>query len=197
MPRAYHSRMSDHPTDPPRPPPTVLDVEASGFGRNSYPIEIGYVLPDGKTFCTLIRPEPGWTHWDTQAEHLHHITRELVETRGRPVAEVARMLNAQLAGQTVYSDGWANDYSWVGALYDAADLLPRFKLENLHALMRGDEADRWHEVKQKVQEELGGERHRASTDARVLQQTLMRVRELSHDDAEAEKPPAASATNPD
>lgn len=194
MRRAYHPRMSDHANEPPQPPPTVLDVEASGFGRNSYPIEIGYVLPDGKTFCTLIRPEPGWTHWDTSAEHLHHISRELVETRGRPVAEVARMLNAQLAGQTVYSDGWANDYSWVGALYDAADLLPGFKLENLHALMRGDEADRWHEVKQKVREELGGQRHRASTDAVVLQQTLMRVREQSEEHATAEKPPVTSTS---
>ena len=25
----------------------VLDIEASGFGRGSYPIEIGFVLPDG------------------------------------------------------------------------------------------------------------------------------------------------------
>jgi len=29
------------------PPPGVLDMEASGFGRDSYPIEVGYVLPTG------------------------------------------------------------------------------------------------------------------------------------------------------
>ncbi|MDB5851379.1 MAG: hypothetical protein JWP29_5131, partial [Rhodoferax sp.] len=65
------------------PAPTVLDVEASGFGRHSYPIEVGYVLPDGKTYCTLIRPEPTWTHWDPEAEHLHHISRETVLAMGR------------------------------------------------------------------------------------------------------------------
>ena len=36
--------------------PTILDLEASGFGRDSYPIEVGYVLPDGSSFCSLIRP---------------------------------------------------------------------------------------------------------------------------------------------
>lgn len=85
--------------------PAVLDIEASGFGRHSYPIEVGYVLSDGQAFCTLIRPEPEWTHWDPAAERLHHISRDLVLARGRPAVEVARMLNAQLVGQTVYSDG--------------------------------------------------------------------------------------------
>ena len=105
-----------------QPAPTVLDVEASGFGRHSYPIEVGYVLPDGKTYCTLIRPEPNWTHWDPQAEHLHHIARETAVARGRPASEVAQMLNTHLRGQTVYTDGWANDYSWLAALFEVADL---------------------------------------------------------------------------
>jgi hypothetical protein len=154
-----------------------MDVEASGFGRHSYPIEVGYVLPDGKTYCTLIRPEPTWTHWDPEAEHLHHISRETVLAKGRSAGDVARMLNDHLRGQTVYTDGWANDYSWVGALFDAADLSPGFRLENLHALLQDDEADRWHDTKQLVRQALGGPRHRASTDARVLQQTLLRLRE--------------------
>jgi hypothetical protein len=36
----------------------VIDVEASGFGRGSYPIEVGFVLPDGEAVCTLVRPRP-------------------------------------------------------------------------------------------------------------------------------------------
>ena len=52
----------------PLPAPTVLDVEASGFGRNSYPIEIGFVLPNGHAYCSLVKPEAHWTHWDVQAE---------------------------------------------------------------------------------------------------------------------------------
>ena len=29
--------------------PAVLDVEASGFGAGSYPIEVGIAMPDGTT----------------------------------------------------------------------------------------------------------------------------------------------------
>jgi hypothetical protein len=159
--------------------PAVLDIEASGFGRHSYPIEVGYVLSDGQAFCTLIRPEPEWTHWDPAAERLHHISRDLVLARGRPAVEVARMLNAQLVGQTVYSDGWANDYSWIGALFDVAEMTPGFRVENLRVLLHESQADRWHVVKQQVVQELGMQRHRASTDARVLQLTLQRLRTQS------------------
>ncbi|HSV54586.1 MAG TPA: hypothetical protein VLJ57_20860 [Burkholderiaceae bacterium] len=159
--------------------PAVLDIEASGFGRNSYPIEVGYVLANGEAFCTLIRPEPEWTHWDPEAERLHHIPRELVLSRGLPAADVARMLNARLDGQTLYSDGWANDYSWLGALFEVAELAPGFRIENLRALLCDGEAERWHAVKQQISKELGMQRHRASTDARVLQLTLQRLRTLS------------------
>lgn len=158
--------------------PTILDVEASGFGRNSYPIEVGFVLPDGQAYCTLIRPETHWTHWDAQAEATHHISRSLILKRGLPVLEVARKINSQLAGQTVYSDGWANDYSWLGALFDAADMSPTFKLENLRALLDEQQADQWHTVKAQISSESGIQRHRASADARLLQLTLIRLRTL-------------------
>lgn len=156
--------------------PVVLDVEASGFGRHSYPIEVGFVGPDGQSFCTLIRPELGWTHWDPAAEEVHHIPRAVLVRRGRPADEVARLLNHHLRGLTVYSDGWSNDYSWLGLLFDTADLVPAFRLENLRLLLRDHEADQWHEVKQQVLQETGPQRHRASADARVLQLTLMRLR---------------------
>lgn len=164
-----------HATDA-RSAPTVLDVEASGFGRNSYPIEIGFVLPNGHTFCTLVRPEAHWTHWDAQAEATHHISRALILQRGVSALEVARTINAQLAGQTVYSDGWVNDYTWIGMLFDAADMSPSFRLENLRALLDEQQADQWHTVKAQVSSERGVQRHRASADARLLQLTLLRLR---------------------
>ncbi len=156
--------------------PTVLDVEASGFGRNSYPIEIGFVLPDGHSYCTLVRPETEWTHWDAQAEATHHISRALILERGLPVVEVAHSINTQLRGQTVYSDGWAHDYSWLGVLFDCAGMQPSFKLQNLRALLDEQQADRWHDVKNEVSRERGVQRHRASADARLLQLTLLRLR---------------------
>ena len=161
--------------------PAFLDMEASGFGRDSYPIEVGYVMPDGRTRCTLIRPAPGWEHWDPKAEQLHHIPRSAALQHGRDVAEVARWLNDELQGMTVYSDGWANDYSWLAALFEAADCVPHFKLENMRSLLDDAQANRWHELKQQVGQELQLQRHRASTDARLLQSTFCRLKQLSLD----------------
>jgi hypothetical protein len=156
--------------------PAILDMEASGFGKASYPIEVGYVLPDGQSYCTLIRPLDNWTHWDPAAEALHGISRSTALAHGRPVADVVRHLNHHLHGRTVYSDGWAHDYSWLAALFDAADRQPSFRLDNLRAVLTDQEAARWHAAKTEVEQELHLQRHRASADARVLQRTLARVR---------------------
>ncbi len=156
--------------------PAILDIEASGFGRASYPIEVGYVLPDGSSFCTLVSPSSDWTHWDPNAEQLHHISRDLLSERGRPADEVARRLNDDLRGLTVYSDGWANDYTWLAILFDAAGMAPSFKLENIRRLLAEDEAERWHGAKEVVRNEIGLVRHRASADARLLQLTVLHVK---------------------
>ncbi len=156
--------------------PAIMDIEASGLGRNSYPIEIGFVLPDGSSFCSLIQPAPHWTHWDPAAEAVHQISRPTLLTHGRSVADVARLLNEKLKGQTLFSDGWAHDYPWLGALYEEAGTVPLFRLDNLRRLLSETEADDWHAAKQLVSNELRLQRHRASTDARLLQMTLKRLR---------------------
>ena len=173
MNRAYAAAVASSKT---QDTPAILDMEASGFGRASYPIEVGYALPDGRTFCTLIQPASEWTHWDAGAEALHHIPRSAVLQHGRHVRDVAQHLNEQLRGRTIYSDGWANDYSWLAALFDAAGKRPAFKLDNLRALLNEHEAANWHVVKKQVERELSLQRHRASSDARVLQLTLTRLR---------------------
>jgi hypothetical protein len=157
--------------------PAVLDIEASGFGQDSYPIEIGFVLPDGKSYCSLIKPEPGWTHWDQAAEKLHHISRKTVQTHGRDAREVARLLNDQLRGMTLYCDGWAHDYVWLNVLFEEVEMTPFFKLDNLRALLTEREADFFDIVKNQVASELRLKRHRASSDAKILQHTMIRLRD--------------------
>jgi hypothetical protein len=156
--------------------PAVLDIEASGFGRDSYPVEIGYVLPDGRSYCSLIRPAPGWTHWDPEAERLHRISLAVANQHGRDARAVAMHLNDQLRGLTVYCDGWVHDYTWLAVLFEAAGLSPSFKLDNLRALMTDREAGVWSVLKQQVATEMRLQRHRASTDAKILQSTLIRLR---------------------
>lgn len=154
----------------------MIDIEASGFGRDSYPIEVGYVLGDGRTYCTLIKPAPGWTHWDPAAEKTHRISRETVVRHGRDPVEVASHLNDQLHGSVVYCDGWAHDYAWLNLLFDQAGFPPAFRLDNLRSLLTEREAAFWGTLKQQVTTESRLPRHRASADARILQRTLMRLR---------------------
>jgi hypothetical protein len=156
--------------------PAVMDIEASGFGQDSYPIEVGFVLPNGESFCSLIRPAPGWTHWDASAERLHRITQQTVRQHGREVRDVAQLLNERLHGLTLYCDGWAHDYVWLNVLFEAAGLSPSFKLDNLRALLTEREAAFWGIVKKQVSTEMRLQRHRASSDAKVLQNTLLRLR---------------------
>jgi hypothetical protein len=157
-------------------PPPILDIEASGFGLGSYPIEIGVVMPDARAWCSLVRPEPAWQHWDPNAAAVHNISREQLEQHGRTPQEIVQTLNEWLRGLVVYSDAWAHDYTWLNKLYDAANRSPSFRLENLRALLSDAEANRWHELKQSVAKQANLPRHRASGDAKLLQMTLMAMR---------------------
>jgi hypothetical protein len=157
--------------------PAVIDLEASGFGSTSYPIEIGFVLPDGHLECTLVRPEPSWTHWDESASHVHGITREILMAHGKPAGQVALWLNKQLNGLTVYSDAWGHDYAWLAVLFDVANLAPSFKLEHLASVIPECTAARWHQVHSQIELELGLKRHRASNDALMLQRTWVTLME--------------------
>ena len=153
----------------------VIDIEASGFGRHSYPIEIGYVRGDGQAWCSLVLPAEDWHHWDAQAELVHGIARPTLLLHGRPVAEVAQRLNHDLGGRTVYCDGWAHDYAWLGLLFEVAGLVPRFKLESVNRLLDDTRLARLDAVRQQAFSALGIGRHRASSDARALQWALDRL----------------------
>lgn len=160
------------------PLPVIIDIEASGFGRGSYPIEIGYYTPEETSYCTLIRPEPDWLHWDSSAETVHGIQRELLLSKGKPALEVCLDLNTALRGQTIYCDAWAYDYVWLGRLYDAADLVPTFALKDLRELLGECEQALWHATRAAVELRLQLRRHRASGDARTLFETLLETRRL-------------------
>jgi hypothetical protein len=155
--------------------PALLDIEASGFGKGSYPIEIGFVDGEGGLFCSLVNPEPEWAHWDESAEALHGISRPVLATHGKSARWVAQQLNDRLGGQTVYCDAWAHDFPWLSRLFDAAEMSPRFKLEDLRALLKPEQAARWDATVKAVRDELSIGRHRASSDAKVLQIAYSRL----------------------
>lgn len=153
-----------------------IDVEASGFGPGSYPIEIGIAGPGAALHCFLIRPLPEWRHWDARAEALHGISRQVLQTHGRTPLEVADRLNALLRGQVVYSDAWGQDMAWLAGLMEACERPMRFRVESLLTLLSEHELARWDRLKATVSEQVRARRHRASTDARVLRLTYKSLR---------------------
>ena len=152
----------------PAPPPPFIDVEASGLGRGSYPVEVGIVLADGTRHCWLIRPAATWTHWDSSAERIHGIPRSRLNSLGRPAREVAGALNERLAGQTAYSDAWGNDMPWLAKLFDEAEMVQHFRLESVRALLDDAQAAAWHATKDRLLRQLPCVRHRASSDAMMI-----------------------------
>lgn len=159
--------------------PIIIDVEASGFGPDSYPIEVGVVLGDGTRFSSLIRPFDEWQHWSIEAENVHHISRTLLHERGRYGHEVAQLLNEFLAGKQAYSDAWVLDKPWLDKLFYRAAITPTFRLSPIEALMPEAQLDCWDDTKADVIERLNLPRHRASTDALIIQQTFLQSRRLA------------------
>jgi len=151
--------------------PYIIDIEASGLSSHSYPIEIGFVLGDGKKFCSLIKPAPSWTSWDSAAEAMHQISREVLETHGKSVNEVAHELNEMLEGMTLYSDGWSVDKPWLTKLFHAAGIEMKFNVSPLEIILSEGQMASWHQTKDRVIAEHNLTRHRASTDAWIIQET--------------------------
>lgn len=158
--------------------PNVVDVEASGFGKGSYPIEVGLALGDGGGYCSLITPATDWTFWDSSAEVVHGITREILSEYSQPLTDVATQLNNILEGKTVYSDGWGMDRTWLAVLFEFAGLPQKFKLEALTSLFTETQYDIWNDTKDKVLVEMELKRHRASSDAKVIQATFLRTQDI-------------------
>ncbi|MFT6152975.1 MAG: hypothetical protein ACJA0E_000329 [Bermanella sp.] len=156
--------------------PAIVDIEASGFGRGSYPIEVGIVLEDGSIHAMLIKPADGWDHWDESAEKIHGISREHLKENGLPVREVAIFLNDLCGGQTLYTDAWSFDSSWIGRLFDEAEIVQRFKLDTITRLLNESELEIWSDVKDATIKKMGLVVHRADNDATILRETFKTIK---------------------
>ncbi|WP_394221712.1 exonuclease domain-containing protein [Alteromonas gracilis] len=151
--------------------PTIIDIEASGFGAASYPIEIGVVRYDGAKWCKLLRPFDSWVHWDKKAESLHGITQQMLQARGEEPHKVCIELNNFLGNTVVYSDGWVVDNPWLIKLYAAAQVEMSFTCRALEYILSEAQMNVWHNVKKRLATKLDLKRHRASADALIIQQT--------------------------
>lgn len=155
--------------------PAIIDIEASGFGRGSYPIEVGFALEDRTVHSFLVKPAPSWQHWSEEAEAIHGISRETLINKGRSARDIALIMNDMLRGKVLYSDAWSFDSSWMGRLFDEAGLVQRFRIETINKLLTPKQMDGWQVTKEALWHATALDRHRAANDVLVLQETYLRV----------------------
>lgn len=116
----------------------LIDIEASGLGPESYPIEIGISLGAHHLESWLINPEwvDEWIDsggWDELSETVHGLTPETLSEQGEDPLRVVSALNRRLAGMTLYSDGAEYDREWVRRLFAATLLRPAFEIRSVYA----------------------------------------------------------------
>jgi len=155
--------------------PNIIDIEASGFGGASYPIEVGVALDDDTKYSSLIQPDPEWDYWDVNAEKVHRIGRDILETYGKPLQEVVGHLNTLLEGKTLYSDGWVVDKPWLTILFHKAQARMCFSVSPLELILSEQQMLRWHDTQAQLLAAAANRRHRASFDAWIIQQTYNRT----------------------
>ncbi|MFC3123346.1 hypothetical protein [Agaribacter flavus] len=88
--------------------------------------------------------------------------------------DVCRDLNAFANGQTLYSDAWVVDNPWVLKLFGKARIEMKFRMSSLELIMREDQFETWDKDKAFICRRSGLKRHRASTDACIVQLTYER-----------------------
>lgn len=104
----------------------TIDVEASGLGPGTFPIEIALCdVATGETQSWLIRPTKEWLdpilwHWSKASAEVHGIALDDLLADGVPVDDVADELDEFVDGATVVSTDQVADATWIQTLYAAA-----------------------------------------------------------------------------
>jgi hypothetical protein len=167
--------MADSLNEPDAAPLAFIDLEASGFGPSSWPVEVGWAFEAGAATSLLIKPHATWTdkYWDGAAQRLHGLSRADLDRDGLDPAIVCRRLNDALAGVRVQSDLLEWDSYWLFRLYSAAGAKQAFALEDFGLLMLPLARGREKALLARAAE-TAPRRHRAGADALHLQ-TLYRL----------------------
>lgn len=152
-----------------------IDLEASGLGSRSWPVEVGWAFVNGQSDSFLVRPDPSWADdaWDARAEQLHGISRDTLIRDGVDVKDACLRLNAVFAGAKLYSDAPDWDGFWLFRLFSASGVKQTFALQDFGRLVRPLAGVREEALLARAAR-IAPRRHRAKDDALHLR-TLYRL----------------------
>ncbi|MDO6513516.1 MULTISPECIES: exonuclease domain-containing protein [unclassified Neptuniibacter] len=119
-----------------------IDLEASGLGAESYPIEIAWINDKtGEQDSFLINPESaaGWHYWDEHAEEVHGIDRDDLVSKGLDIVNACKRMNKMLTGKTLISDAFEFDLFWLSRLFEATGIQPSFRMAGLDRILNKEQ----------------------------------------------------------
>jgi hypothetical protein len=146
-----------------------LDIEASGLGSGTYPIEVAYASSmEGKSEY-LIKPTDDWKNnglWCSNAEFsIHEISQDMLEKHGINPIDVAIALNDALCGKLVLCNDLDYDGVWLTQLFKAANIGVMFSLTDIRYIYEFWGEDKTHNFKQGYEAIAPSTIHRALPDA--------------------------------
>lgn len=145
----------------------IIDCEASGLVKESYPIEVG-VSFSGDSFGFLIKPDPSWNYWSIEAEKIHNIKKEKLLKEGISCYEAAIFLNNQLRGSTIFSDASEFENFWINKLFNISGVEKMFEIESIYEL--SFDYERYKYIKEKISNLTVT--HRAENDANIIREAI-------------------------
>jgi hypothetical protein len=146
-----------------------LDIEASGLGSGTFPIEVAYASSIGDKSEYLIKPTIDWLNhgsWCSNAEHrIHKISRNMLIEEGVTVLDVANALNKALCGKLVLCNDLEYDGVWITHLFKAANIGVQFTLTDIRYLYEYWGEDKANAFKKAYESLVPKTCHRALPDA--------------------------------
>lgn len=142
-----------------------IDLEASGLGAKSWPIEAGWCYAAGEPEAMLIKPDDSWPldQWDENAFALHGVTYETLMESGVEPEKVCAALNEALSGKIVYSDAPDWDGFWFYRLFQAAGVRQKFTLRDFYDVFRSMPPEKLDRIIERANE-IAPRAHRAVPD---------------------------------
>lgn len=151
----------------------IIDFEASGLSKQSYPIEVG--LTNGSDeYQALIKPMAHWQYWSDEAEAVHTLSKSQLESDGLNPAHVAHALNNKLSGQPVYCDSVQWDGFWCNVLFADNSIHQRFEVLDIQDLIKqsDDRLETFLATRSRLENADEYTLHRALDDAKIIWQAL-------------------------
>lgn len=152
----------------------VIDFEASGLSKKSYPIQVG--VTNGTTeYQSLIKPLRHWQHWDLEAAKIHNIPYHMLLDQGRDTETVAQELNEILAGQVVYCDSIEWDGFWGNVLFSDSGIHQKLIIKDIKELLNNPDSklSRYLETKEALEKSGDYTLHSALDDAKIIWRSLI------------------------